>query len=212
MKFKRGERGEEWDQKPGIMPQGALDCFADILKDHKGISFKREDLSHMIMWADPFWAQFFFTKKEALGVMADPKKLFEILPNLPLAHKRKMLNASLTDISHLRACELNKITSMKHRISKKTGMRFTSNNKGIGDLDSATLETVACSLYRILNWNRGQLDDWHNHVEKFNEQCQNKKLKSNLNSHSKVAYHRERLNKLADKMGIEAGLLESSEE
>ena len=212
MKFKRGKRGSEWTQSPGIMPPEALDCFVNILKKHEGVSFKREDLSTMIMWADPFWAQFFFTKKEALGVMADPKKLFAILPNLTITQKRKMLNASLTDISHLRACELNKVTSMKRRIGKKTGMRFTSSGRGIGDFDSATPETIAKSLYRMLNWNRGQLDDWHDHVEKFNEQCQNEELKSDLGRHSKVAYHRERLNKLADDMGIEAGLWEEISE
>jgi len=206
MTFKKGKRSGEWTKKPGIMPLGILKCFSDYLENHNGQSFHRESLAEMIIWTDPYWSRFFFIKEVPFGVMADPAILDSIIESMPIKKKRSILNNALVDVSHLRACELNKITNIKNRLAKN-GMRFTSNKDGIGNLDTASLETVSKSLYRMLNWNKGQLKTWHEHADKFSDECKNKKLVSNLNKHSKDAYHWIRLPKLTNDIGIEAGIL-----
>lgn len=206
--FRKGNRCGEHIRKQEVMPSSSMDAMLGILRKDKNKRFFRENLADRLIWLDPYLAQFFFVKKVPFGMMADSELLATIEPDMSLKKKRDILNKSLTDVSGLRACELNKITGLKRRINRE-GKTWVSSNteEGYSELKSTSLESVAKKIYNILNWNKGQLEDWHSHFKRFKDECKDKTLIETLRNHTTHAYDRSGLTKLTDDMAIHAGVV-----
>lgn len=188
-KFPKGEHHFQKDKRCKPIPSETLSAILQIYNENQNSMF-REEILENLLWKRPIDVKYFFVKKVPFGIMIDPNRIKEISVEDTLTKQRKKFIEIATDVSHLRAANLNKITSANRSLEKNGEIDLCrSPNKGIGDLKKASPDEVAKYLYYNLRWNSGQIPSWLAHLKKFLNNCNDKKFKNRLVKYSNVAKH-----------------------
>jgi len=185
-KFPRGKRGGEYDQRSGKTPEEIEDEIVRIV-DGEEDAIYRDGIMASLLWDHPEWAKFLVRNKVPLGLMFKPHELDKISASDPLSKRRSDLEKASVDVSHLRFATLGKITAMKKRLQKKGHFIVSSSGTGYINAKHADEETMAKSIYDILNWNFGRVEEWNNYVKLFGEKTDNKALNRRLRSFSRFS-------------------------
>ncbi len=200
---KQVNKGDKHLRADEIMPSYAQKEMLDLLEvDQDGLF--RKSIAWKMIHKKPALGKHIANGIVPFNLLFRKDILKKITEDMPLKEQRKLLKSAKVDVTGLCFINLNKISGIKRTIERKAGkVVFTSSrHSGVQLIKYASHDNIAKKMYDILSYNAGQLKIWHEHAERFNKKCGDKKLVKRIKLYSKLAMDENVLPDLRDDVKV----------